>query len=340
MARLARAELVDPAEVAVFHCIHRCVRRSYLCGEDPCTGRNYDYRKRWLEERLGFLAGAFGIDLIGFAIMSNHFHVVVRSRPDVVATWSDSEVARRWLLLCPICKDPNGRPAEPTGAELDTVRKRPARLAEIRRRLSDISWLMRMVAEPVARRANREDGVSGRFWEGRYKCVKLCDEAALLACLVYVELNPIRAGIAITPETSDYTSLQRRIEGLLGQPEKVEWLAPLAIDESRRWPIRSHSQKRASDKGCLPLGVRQYLQLVDWTGRQIAQGKRGSIPIDLAPILDRIGIAETNWLLVVTNFGRCFHRVAGAAQAVRRERPRANLQQSFHPGRADLLEAA
>lgn len=340
MARLARADLVDPAEVAVFHCFHRCVRRSFLCGDDPYTGQNYDYRKVWLEERLKLLASAFGIDLVGFAIMSNHFHVILRSRPDVVATWSDTQVARRWLRLCPIRRSKDGAPSEPTEPELDTIRRCPERLAEIRRRLSDISWWMRMTAEPVARRANREDEVTGRFWEGRYKCIKLCDEAALLACLVYVDLNPIRAGVALTPETSDYTSLQRRIEALLGTSPSDACLAPLEMDESRPGPLPAQSDGRASDKGCLPVTVTAYLKLVDWTGRQIVRGKRGSIPPELAPIFDRLGIAQGDWLPVVSNFGRYFHRVAGAARAVGRERPRISGQRTFHPGRADLLGAA
>ena len=95
MARLARADLFDPAEVSVVHCINRCVRRCFLCGDDPHTGANYDHRKAWLERRLAFLAGQFGIDVLGFAILSNHFHLVLRNRPDVVAAWSDSEVASR-----------------------------------------------------------------------------------------------------------------------------------------------------------------------------------------------------------------------------------------------------
>ena len=164
MARLARADMFDPAEVSVFHCINRCVRRCFLCGHDPDTGRNFDHRKRWLEERLGFLAGQFGIDVLGFAILSNHFHLVLRNRPDVVATWSDPKWPRGGSAL-PDRKTSAGEPAEPTDAEIDAITRVPERLAEIRRRLSDISWFMRMIAEPIARRANREDqrpAASGR----------------------------------------------------------------------------------------------------------------------------------------------------------------------------------
>ena len=275
MARLARADIFDPAEVSVVHCINRCVRRCFLCGDDPYTGRNYNHRKAWLEQRLAFLAGQFGIDVLGFAILSNHFHLVLRNRPDVVATWSDTEVASRWLLLCPLRKQPDGQPAEPTAAELDTIRRMPNRLAEVRRRLSDVSWLMRMIAEPIARRANREDQVTGRFWQGRFKAVKLCDEAAILACSVYVDLNPIRAGLATTVESSDFTSIQRRIESLRyvakqddaakqdgtakqpGVPRPDAWLAPIPLREAPMppGPLPSTTGCRASDKGCLPLSL-------------------------------------------------------------------------------------
>ena len=345
MARLARADLVDPAEVAAFHCIHRCVRRSFLCGNDPYSGRNYDHRKAWLEKRFEFLAGQFGIDIIGFSIMSNHFHLVIRSRPDVVAGWSDTEVARRWLMLCPIRKTEQGHAEEPNDAELGSIRNCPERLTVIRSRLSDISWLMRMIAEPVARRANREEEVTGHFWEGRYKCVKLCDAAALLACLAYVDLNPIRAGVATTPEASDYTSVQRRIETLLrcktqGPKQQDAWLAPLEINESEPGPLPSRSNDRASDKGCLSLTITDYLKLVDWTGRHLARGKRGSIPPELSPILVRLGIADHHWLAVVTNFGRHFHRVAGAPCILGKQHPRRHPSRTFRPGRAELLSAA
>jgi hypothetical protein len=341
MARLARADLFDPAEVAVVHCINRCVRRCFLCGEDPLTGHNYDHRKAWLEERLRFLAGQFGIDVLGYAILSNHFHLVLRNRPDVVATWSDTEVARRWLALCPVrkaaCKSrvggPGGasEPGAPTEADLDTIRRVPERLAEVRRRLSDISWLMRFIAEPIARRANREDCVSGRFWQGRFKAVRLCDEAAILACAVYVDLNPIRAGLATTPESSLYTSVERRIAAVC-RPDRVArrlvnarrpdaWLSPVPLCEraTAPGPQPSDGGFRASDKGFLPMSVEDYLELVDWTGRQIVRGRAGgTIPAELPSILSRVGIGDRDWLPLVTGFGRLFHRVAGAPQSLAR----------------------
>jgi hypothetical protein len=181
-------------------------------GNDPDSGRNYDHRKQWIEVRLQRFADYFGIDLLCFSILSNHFHLVLRSRPDVVATWDETEVARRWLMICPKRKDQQGNPREPTEWELNTIRTDPERLATIRRRLSDISWWMRLLSQPLAAMAHREEDQLGRFWQGRCRAVRICDEATLLACAAYVDLNPIRAALAETLDGSDYTSIPRRME--------------------------------------------------------------------------------------------------------------------------------
>jgi len=340
MARLARAELVDPAEVAVFHCINRCVRRAYLCGADPLTGQDYSHRKAWLERRLKFLAGQFGIDMLGFAILSNHFHLVLRARPDVVTCWSDTEVATRWLALCPNRKNDSGEPAEPTPPELDTIRNMPDRLAEVRGRLSNISWFMRLVAEPLARFANQEDQTSGRFWQGRFKAVKLCDDAAILACAAYVDLNPIRAGLASTLEESDFTSVQRRIESE-DQPQENPsrpdaWLAPLQLDEraavSQACDSPSSSRQRASDRGFLPLSIAEYKALLEWTVRNVRP--RPEVATGQEPrTLSRIGISAPAWLRLATRFGKLFQRVAGAPQSIARLTGR----RRFRCRQADLL---
>ncbi len=143
MARLARVELFAHDEIAVVHVISRVVRRSFLLGQDPITGKNYNHRKQWIERRLEQLAASFGIDLLSYALMSNHMHLILRSRPDVVKSWDDTEVARRWLTICP-----GGRKRkDPSEADLNSIRNDPDRLAEIRRRLSDISWSRRMNEE-------------------------------------------------------------------------------------------------------------------------------------------------------------------------------------------------
>jgi len=94
MARRNRAELVVADEVVVYHCVQRVVRRAFLCGVDRLSGNSYDNRRSWIRDRLESLAGLFGLEIAAFAVLSNHLHVILRIRPEVVALWSDQEVAR------------------------------------------------------------------------------------------------------------------------------------------------------------------------------------------------------------------------------------------------------
>lgn len=225
MPRLARGEYLNPSEMQVIHAVQRCVRRAFLCGEDQFTGKSFEHRRAWIRERMEFLASVFGVDCLTYTVLSNHLHVVLRSRPDVVVTWSDDEVARRWLKLFPKRRTRDGSPEEPTGEDIKMI---VDRLAEVRRRLSDVSWWMRCTAENIARRANREDECSGRFWEGRYKAQLLLDEASLLACAAYVDLNPVRAAIAKSIETSEFTGAKDRIDDLKERAGEV------AVESSAR----------------------------------------------------------------------------------------------------------
>ncbi len=121
MARQARGEVVDPTRVQIFHCMQRCVRRAFLCGSDPLTGRSFDHRRQWIRDRLEFLASVFAIDCLTYTVMDNHLHLVLRTRPDVVESWSDAEVARRWLRLFPVRRNRDGSEVEPSQSEIDTI---------------------------------------------------------------------------------------------------------------------------------------------------------------------------------------------------------------------------
>ena len=261
-----------------------------------------------------------------------HFHLVLRSRPDVVATWDDHEVARRWLLLCPVRKNPDGTAKEPNQSERNAICNDPARLAEVRRRLSDISWWMRLLCQKIATRANAEDGEQGKFWQARFRAVRLLDEESLLACAAYVDLNPIRAALAESLEASDFTSVQRRLQALQGgeAAQADAFLAPLFIDEAvdAIGPCPAANGKRCSDKGFLPTPLADYLQLLDWTARQTVTGNRG-IPPSQPPILDRLSLDPKTWCELVGNFGRLFYHVAGTPQTVDSCRGRVK-QRRFH----------
>lgn len=309
-------------------------------GNDPDSGKNYDHRKQWLEDRLRRFAAHFGIDLLCFSILSNHFHQILRSRPDVVPTWDDTEVARRWLMICPVRKDGQGNPLEPTEVELNTIRLNPGRLATIRRRLSDISWWMRLLCQPLAVKANREEDQLGRFWQGRFRAVRICDEAALLACAAYVDLNPIRAALAETLEGSDYTSVQRRIESLPRNGTRAgcasdQFLAPVEIDESRDavGAVGSRSAFRASDKGFLPMSQIEYIRLLHWTARIVVAGKSGATPVDTPDVLDRLGLTALEWSGLVGDFERLFSSLAAGLPGTLAEQRTRLTQRRWHTRR-------
>ncbi|WP_231612689.1 transposase, partial [Novipirellula galeiformis] len=326
MARLTRSEVFDPGEIAIAHICSRTVRRCFLMGNDPFTGKNFDHRKEWIEQYLTHFANCFGVDLLAFALLSNHVHLILRTRPDVVATWSDNEVARRWMMICPHRRGPDGQPLPPTEAEIRSIAGCPVKCDEIRKRLSSISWWMRLLCQRVAMRANHEDEESGHFFQDRFHATRIVDEASLLACAAYVDLNPIRAAMAKTLEQSDHTSVQRRIESITSDRDEVvpaakrrdRFLAPVSIDErsDEIGPCVSRSGKRCSDKGFLPMSLEDYLETLDWTARQIAPGKYGRTPADVPPVLRRLGLDTKTWCELVGDFGRLFCLVAGRPESV------------------------
>ncbi len=355
MARQARGEYLDPQSSQIVHAISRCVRQAFLCGNDPYSGKSYEHRRQWIRERLEFLASVFAIDCLTYAVLSNHLHLILRSRPDIAQAWSDEEVAYRWLKLCPKRKCPNGLPVEPATYEISEITNDVGRVAQLRARLSDISWWMAKTSEKIARMSNKEDQCSGRFWEGRYKAQLILDEASLLACAMYVDLNPIRAAMAATPENSEYTGAKDRIDDLQStqpnkrqrpkpQPtqnsehiqscEKSGWMSPLEINEKSDpiGPNVSPCGRRASRKGFLSMSLARYLELLDWTGRQLRKKKRGSIPEHLAPILTRLGIETKGWCELVSRFGRLFKRVTGTSHSVSQEAARRSQSWLQAPG--------
>ena len=163
-----RKELVDETLANYYHCWSRCVRRAYLCGFDEVTGINFEHRRGWIESRLALLAKAFAVEIAAYAVMSTHVHSVLRNRPDIARTWSPEEVARRWLLVFPVCKGTEN-PKKALQERIAAIAMNPGLVRVYRARLSSISWFQRCLNEWIARRANAEDKCTGRFWEGRFR---------------------------------------------------------------------------------------------------------------------------------------------------------------------------
>ena len=302
---MPRSKYVEEGKEGIYHCFSRCVRRAFLYGYDTRTGRDFSHRKAWLVNRLRRLAGIFAVEVCAYAVMENHYHTILRTRPDIVDGWSDEEVARRWLTLFPRNKCLKGRRKLTIEEQIRALVNYPEYIATLRQRLSSLSWFMGRLNEYMARAANKEDGVKGRFWESRFECQALLDEAAIASCMVYVDLNPVRAGRAATPEESDFTSIQGRIRAWGRKSENTDsWLCPIESEGGRR--------------GILPMTVSEYIDLVDKSGRMIRLDKRGAIDAGLRPILVRIGVNPQAWTATISDFGDKFSLVAGLASNLRK----------------------
>jgi REP element-mobilizing transposase RayT len=306
----ARKALVSLNDTAYYHVVARCVRRAWLWGYDKYVGRDFSHRKAWVLERLTVLASMFAIDVCAYAILANHYHLVLHVDRDRAERWSLQEVVAQWckLFVAPpvVARWLSGEADEAERIAAETIIER------WRARLYDISWFMRCLNEHIARRANLEDNCKGRFWEGRFQSQALLDEAGLLTAMAYVDLNPVRAGIAETPEESEFTSIYTRILELQAGPEATE-----AGDGEKRVPLLAFQLPQDPSRKSIPFDVRSYLELVDWTGRRIGEGKRGSIDKDLPPILLRLSIEVTGWLRVMQPHGNVFGRALGRVGRLR-----------------------
>ena len=289
---IARKHQISLDCTPYYHCVSRCVRRAFLCGKDKFSGKSFEHRRDWIEQRILSLAEIFSIDVCAYAVMSNHYHLVVRLDPKRAVAWSDDEVVHRWsqVFQIPLA-------AATSIADHENLHARKVWINRWRTRLSSLSWFMRCINEPLARRSNREDQCTGRFWEGRFKLQALLDEAALIQCMAYVDLNPVRSGLAETPQTSLHTSVHARIQG-------------------RDQALQVFAQNKQLATVCLPIAWADYLQLVDWTGRQWQPGKFERIDPTHPPILDRLGSDANQWINQLKRFNSWHGRALGSIAAL------------------------
>ncbi|AZQ84609.1 transposase [Colwellia sp. Arc7-635] len=297
-----RKQQISLADTPYYHCISRCVRRAFLCGEDKYSGQSYEHRRGWIEDKLHFLTQVFAIEVCAYAVMSNHYHVVLCVDEEKAKQWTMSEVLERWhrlykgtLLTNQYCH--GDTLSEPL---LDMVK---ATAETYRKRLIKISWFIGYLNENIARAANQEDNCKGRFWETRFKSQALLDEAAIAACMAYVDLNPIRANIADTPENSNHTSVKLRCEQAKTGQQPNTLMAFVG------------NPRKDMPKG-LPFDLTDYLQLIDITGRSIRADKHGFIEQSQPEILKRLNISAEHWLIITTEFRTQFHGAVGRETAL------------------------
>lgn len=303
---MPRASIVSLEETQWYHCVSRCVRRAFLCGKDESTGKDFSHRRVWIAERIKVLSEVFCIDVAGYAVMSNHYHVVVYIDREKALSLSKKEVLERWCRIFRgdeiVRKYLNNEEMSP-GEEAALEKE----VEDIRERLYSLSWYMRCLNEYVARLANKEDGVKGRFWEGRYKSQALLDEKALLAALAYVDLNPVRAGIAKLPEESEFTSIHDRLEA------KKKGEDP----PKRLMPFSGEGGEASGASYGIPYGFDDYLELVDWTAKHIRKDGRGYVDEKVPSILVRLGLEPEGFLEFAGSFLKEFGHAVGNPNRLR-----------------------
>jgi REP element-mobilizing transposase RayT len=316
-----RAQLVSLEATPYYHCISRCVRRAFLCGNDSLTGKSFDHRKQWIVDRLKQLTDIFAVDICSYGLMSNHFHVILHIDRERARAWSEEQVAARYERLF--------------RATVEQARQFPeaARAAKVKRwrkRLWSLSWFMRCLNESIARRANAEDNCTGRFWEGRFRSQALLDEGALLTCMAYVDLNPIRAGTATTLEGSEYTSIRERLVAAARGHSRAAGLVPFA--------------DQAADGGGglepLPVAFADYVEVVRWTAASLGEPKAEEIPEKIGALLGELKLDSVGFVDSIRNFARRFFTMVGQVQKIEVESRRRGYRRRVGiPGARRLYRA-
>ena len=238
--------------------------------------------------------------------MDDHLHVLMRLDADRANDWSDEDVVRRWIKVYPP-KTLKGEEIKINQVWIDHEMKDRKKVARMRERLADLGWFMKAVKEPLARMANKEDDCKGTFWEGRYKSIAILDEEALLATCAYIDLNPVAAGVARTPETSPHTSVRQRVQHARskGKLAEIKAAAKRSVAGSKsagdveqdHWlcPLEDRRRTDAKREGMLEtLSLGSYLQLVNYTSRLCRSGNARASR-EVASILDRLGSSAEIW---------------------------------------------
>ncbi|WP_444997866.1 transposase [Aliikangiella sp. IMCC44359] len=293
---IPRKHIVDSHSAGFYHCISRCVRRAFLCGHDPFTGNNCDHRKIWLENRMLELAEVFAVKLYAYAIMDNHYHLVLYIDPKAPQNWTDEQVADKWILAYP------GK-SQFREARKQIILNDKEKLKKYRYRLGSLSWLMSRLNGPLAKQSNTEDFVKGRFWESRFTSIALLDETAVLSCMAYVDLNPIRAGIVEDLQSSLHTSIQKRISELSADITQLARPIQSVAGTLKTYPIQ--------------MTLTAYIQLVEWTGQSIIYPDKASMPIHINSLLNQMNLQPHHWLNQLTHLGRTNTYVIGSVERLK-----------------------
>jgi len=304
---IARKNIVDKETPGFYHCTNRCVRRTFLCGIDELTGKDYSHRKAWIEARMIELCDISSVEIYAYAVMDNHYHIVLYVDPLLPDKWSKEEIAERWLkAYSPRLNNPKF--AKQRELKKQVIISDKAKIKTYRKRLGSLSWFMGRLNEPLAKRSNDEDYCTGSFWQGRYSSQALLDEAAVFSCMAYVDLNPIRAKITEKLEESNNTSIKKRFE-------ELKQIDPTHIQRHLDKSVTAMTSQ--IKERMLPMSLNDYIELVEWTGKSIVHPQKASIPPQVSSCLQRLNLQQNHWLKQIENFSQNYCHVVGPVEQIR-----------------------
>ncbi len=310
MPSSTRRRLIDESRVGTYHCSSRCVRRSSF-RDRTVGGLDLDHRQEWVAKRLRAIAELFAIDVTDFAVIDNEFHAVLRNRPDLAAQLSDEQVIRRWFRMS---RRGLNLLEEMGPKKLKYWLSQRKKVAEFRRRLSSISWLMIMLKEPIARAANAEDKVRGHFFGERFSSVELKDGEQRLVTSLQINSLPVRVGLAKNLASSRFTAAHERRRG------DGDWLAGEQHTEGLDGNRPADATNGSSLFNRLPFDV-----YVDWLESNLAPAGADAalktaalgIPVELPAAWSRYGLDVARWSEAVEIIALRFRWLAFIAASMR-----------------------
>jgi REP element-mobilizing transposase RayT len=185
MPRIARMKV--KGEPSVYHVVSRTALDGLVFG---------NVEKEFLLNHIKHLSKVYFAEVLGFCIMGNHFHLLVRMHPGTDV--NDREIQKRFEVYY--------------GRERNQEVRDREKIGELRKKWEDLSEYVKEIKQGFSRFYNKRHNRKGFFWSERFKSVIVDNGDTLINCLAYIDLNPIRAGIVKKPEDYRWSSLGYHVQ--------------------------------------------------------------------------------------------------------------------------------
>lgn len=271
------------------------------------------HRIEFIESLLHLFARFFCISVHAHAVLPRELRLVLAAHPSQVQQLDDAEVARRWLSLCPTLRHPKLRSSEITENEILDFCSDPPHIAEIRSRLSDVSWFLRLLQQRITLFCNREDNVKGHFWSDRYRSILILDNLFRSLGMANVDFGallidpdkPLSAS-ALAAEVSrlrDCLEVHTQATPTLNQPGCLN-----AGSE----PTIAGDQSRSSDPRLFGERPIEYLEFLEWVQRASCGEWPSTVPAVASGVFQEVPLTAEVLTAFLVHFDLLFSHVAGS----------------------------